>query len=108
MVTEDDLDKSNTLFHNKGVLLILVGRLVPGVRSIISIPAGIAKMKFLQYSCYTLIGSIFWSFFLGYLGFVLGENWGLVGGYIEKFKLVIIIALTAIVGYYIWYKLKKK
>ena len=108
MVTEEDLDKSNDLFNRKGNFLILFGRLIPGIRSVISIPAGISKMRFLTYSAYTLAGSIFWSFILGYFGFVLGENWEIVGGYLQKFKYLIIIVLVIIGVWFIWSKLKKK
>ena len=108
MVTEDDLDKSNELFSKKGNFLILFGRLVPGIRSVISIPAGIAKMRFSIYTAYTLLGSVFWSFVLGYFGYVMGENWEIVGGYLEKFKLLVIVLLGLVGVLFIYSKLRKK
>lgn len=104
MTTEAELDKSNEIFKKRGKLIVLVGRLIPGIRSVLSIPAGIAKMPFVSYTLYTLVGSTFWSFILGLCGYLLGENWEVVGGYLEQFKSVIIVIIILIGVYYFWSK----
>lgn len=105
-VPEEDLDKSIKLFEEKGGIIVFLGRMIPGIRSVLSIPAGISKMKFIPYTIYTLLGSLSWSFLLAIVGYFLGENWGTLGGYIDKTKPVI-IAVVIIVGiYYVYSKLK--
>jgi len=105
-VPEDDLDKSIEMFEQKGNIIVFFGRMIPGIRSVLSIPAGISKMKFIPYSIYTLLGSLSWSFILAIVGYFLGENWNLVGGYIDKSKPVIIFLLVVIGIYYVYTKLK--
>ncbi len=105
-VPEEDLDKSIELFNTKGGIIVFVGRMIPGIRSVLSIPAGIAKMKFVPYSLYTLLGSLSWSFILTLLGFFLGENWDILGGYFKQFEHVIIAIVLAVGVYYIYSKLR--
>jgi membrane protein DedA with SNARE-associated domain len=105
-ITEEDLDKSIKLFNEKGGVIVFVGRLIPGIRSVLSIPAGISKMEFVKYSFFTILGSLSWSFVLSLLGYFLGENWEILGGYIEKFKDVIIVIVILIGIYYFYSKLK--
>lgn len=105
-VPEEDLDKSIELFDTKGGIIVFVGRMIPGIRSVLSIPAGIARMEFVSYSLYTLLGSLSWSFILTLLGYFLGENWDVLGGYFKKFEYLIIIIIVLIGIYYIYSKLK--
>lgn len=97
LVEVEDVDKSLHWFDKYGKLSILFGRLLPGVRSLISIPAGIDRMNVLSFGLFTLLGSAVWNALLIYLGFILGENWSQVADVIGQFSTVIKIVIAALV-----------
>lgn len=97
LVEVEDVDKSLHWFDKYGKLSILFGRLIPGVRSLISIPAGIDRMNVLSFGLFTLLGSAVWNALLIYLGFILGENWSQVADVIGQFSTVIKIVIAALV-----------
>lgn len=103
LVEVEDVDKSLHWFDKYGKLSILFGRLIPGVRSLISIPAGIDRMNVLSFGLFTLLGSAVWNALLIYLGFILGENWSQVADVIGQFSTVIKIVIAALV---IWVIIK--
>lgn len=84
----NDLEHSINWFEHYGKFTVLLGRLVPIVRSIVSIPAGITKMNFFSFSLYTLIGTIIWNAVLVYLGIILGNNWIMISKYIKQYALI--------------------
>lgn len=94
LVEPEDVDKSLRWFDKYGKVSILFGRLIPGVRSLISIPAGIDRMNVVSFGLFTLFGSAVWNALLIYLGFVLGENWEQVSAGIDQFSSVIKIVLV--------------
>lgn len=108
LLSENELDKVEIWFREKGTIIVFLSRLLPGVRTVISLPAGIARMQFIPFAIYTAAGSLIWSFLLGYLGVILGENWNTLGQYFHKLDLLIIICGIGTVTFYIWHKLKKK
>lgn len=94
----DDLDRSVNWFQKYGNLAVLLGRLVPIIRSIVSIPAGIAKMNFFSFSLYTIIGTIIWNTVLVYLGIILGNNWIMISEYVKQYALIIgVLAIIIVV-----------
>lgn len=99
-ISNDDIDKGFEIFNKYGNSIVLVGRIIPIIRSVISFPAGLAKMNFTQFSIYTIIGSTLWSGILATLGYVLGSNWTIIAQYIDRYeKLIIIIGGCLIVGF---------
>lgn len=70
LISNADLEKANLLFKKRGPLMVFVSRLIPGVRSLIAFPAGAAKMNFLNYTFFTLLGSFCWNIFLSGIGFL--------------------------------------
>lgn len=102
LVEPEDVDKSLAWFEKYGKASILIGRVIPGVRSLISIPAGIDRMNLLSFGLFTLLGSAAWNALLIYLGFVLGENWSQVTDFIDQFSLIIKIALVALLAWFIY------
>ncbi len=70
-----DLDRADRFFQRFGGLAVLVGRLLPVVRTFIALPAGIARMPMLPFQLYTFIGSWPWCYALAYAGYLLGERW---------------------------------
>ena len=77
----DDLDRAERWFERHGGTAVLTGRLVPVVRSLVSIPAGVERMPLLRFSVYTLLGSAAYNTVLVVLGYQLGQRWESVGAY---------------------------
>jgi membrane protein DedA with SNARE-associated domain len=80
----------------------LIGRVLPVVRTFISIPAGIAKVPIGRFLTYAFIGSFVWSYFLAFLGKKLGDNWDTLGKYFHKLDAVIVFIIVIAVGWWIW------
>ena len=94
------------LFNKYGEIITFVSRILPAIRTYISLPAGIAKMNLKKFVLYTTLGSLIWSTILTYLGVILGANWHNLSGYFHKFNVAIVILLAAGVGYYLLDKIK--
>jgi len=97
-----DLDWAESFFRRGGQLAVLIGRLLPVVRTFIALPAGIARMPRGRFHLYTFLGSWPWCFGLAYLGMKLGENWRSLGQYFHKFDAVIGVLLLLGVAYFVY------
>lgn len=95
LISRHDLDIADKFFQKYGSSAVFFSRMMPVVRTFISLPAGISRMNFGKFVVYTFVGSIPWCFGLGYLGKVMGENWDTLGGYFHKFDFAIGIVLLA-------------
>ena len=84
-----DLDKSRLWFEKYGVLLVFWGRLIPGIRTLISVPAGIELMPINKFLIWTSLGSLIWVIFLTSAGYLFGENYEIIGLYIDNFKIIL-------------------
>ena len=103
LVKVEDVDNALAWFDKYGKASILIGRVIPGVRSLISIPAGIDRMNPLAFGLYTLLGSSIWNALLIYCGWVLGENWHAVEGVIDQYsKVVYALVALALVVAFLW------
>lgn len=107
LISEHEYDRSERWFRNHGEMFVFVSRVLPIVRTFISLPAGVAKMNLTRFILYTTVGSFIWSFVLTSIGVTLGANWKSLEGYFRKFDIVIVIACFAVVAWYIWHKLKR-
>ncbi len=87
-ISEHDLDRSLAVFTRYGMIIVLAGRLVPMVRSLVSLPAGINRMPLLPFVAYTTLGSALWNTLLGYTGYLLGENWHAVLEIIDHYQML--------------------
>ncbi|HEY4524034.1 MAG TPA: DedA family protein [Candidatus Paceibacterota bacterium] len=90
LVHIDDLERAETWARKFGNLSIFFARFVPVIRTFISFPAGMFRVNLLYFTVLTFIGSFLWSWFLTYLGFILGENWRMLEGYFRKFDFIIL------------------
>ena len=106
LLSESDLKKTETWFVKHGELAVFLGRMAPGIRELISIPAGIAEMNIVRFTFFTFIGSCIWSIFLTLVGFFIGDAWiRFYGNYSQVFDIVgitlilVIIAIVAIKYY---------
>lgn len=106
LFTEHELDKAEGWMHHHKHASVLVSRVVPGIRTIISLPAGIFRLPFGKFLAMTFIGSLVWSYFLAYIGFVLGTNWKSIQKYFHSLDLIVILLIMVGVGYYIFRKMR--
>jgi len=99
-ITSEDLDKSKRWFDKYGVSLVFWGRLVPGIRTLISVPAGIELMPLRKFLIWTSLGSLIWVAILTYAGFILGHKWEIIESYLDQIKYVVKPILILIFLYF--------
>ncbi len=107
LISEHEYDNSERWFRNHGEMIVFFARILPVVRTFISLPAGVAKMNLTKFIAYTTFGSLLWSLFLTYVGVVLGNNWEILGPYFHKFDIVLLLAAIVFIGWYIRRKLRR-
>jgi len=108
-ISGEDITKSKNWFDRYGNKAVLLCRLVPGVRTLISIPAGIGNMNIIPFLIYSTIGTTLWVLLLTYAGFALGQNYKVVETYIDPIsKVVVIVVVVAFVGFVIFKLTKSK
>ncbi len=83
-----------------GDISVFLGRIMPGVRTFISLPAGLSRMNLLKFSAYTLAGSIPWNLFMTYLGMILEERWKIISFYLDP--LALIVFLIILIYLFLW------
>ena len=105
LVTEKHLLTAERWFEKYGDAATFISRLLPVIRTFISLPAGIAKMNFKKFVFYSFVGSLPWTFMLGYVGYALGPSWEDIMDVFHKLDVLVIVGLIAIVAWYV-YKLK--
>jgi membrane protein DedA with SNARE-associated domain len=96
-----DIDRTEAWFARHGVKAVFFGRMIPIFRSLISIPAGIERMRVSVFVLYTTLGSLIWNTIFVMSGYVLGENWHRVEDYIGTFQNLVILAVVIAVGYFV-------
>ena len=107
-ISQETLKKMDNYFKNHGHISTFSGRLVPGVRQLISIPAGLAKMNMVEFLVFTFIGAGIWAGILVALGYFLGQNQALISEYLHQLTLGAVGFVTVLGGvYYLYYKRKK-
>ncbi len=110
-ISSDDLIKSKKWFEKYGVSLVFWGRLVPGIRTLISVPAGIELMPLGKFLVWTTFGSFIWVALLTYGGYLFGENYQTIETYLDQIKYVVKPILILIFLYFvtkIFFKVFKK
>ncbi|MBI3577033.1 DedA family protein [Candidatus Gottesmanbacteria bacterium] len=106
LITEHEYDRAERWFRSRGEAIVFVSRVLPIVRTFISLPAGVAKMNLTRFTIYTTVGSFLWSLFLTYIGVVLGNNWKSLERYFHKFDLIIVSGLVVLAAWYLRRKFK--
>jgi len=107
-VSEHELTRAEEWFDRNAVVSVLIGRCVPLIRSVVSIPAGFRKMKLIPYIICTFIGSLLWNIFLIGAGAMLGDNWESVTKYMSAIQYVVVAAIFVVVVRFVWTHLKRR
>jgi len=109
LLSPGDLDRAERFFRRFGGPAVLVGRLLPVVRTFIAMPAGIARMPQLPFQLYTFVGSWPWCYALAYVGYLLGERWDSdprLRAIMHRFDLAIAALLVLGFGWFVWRHLR--
>lgn len=104
LIHERNIFKMEQFFEKHGHISTFSGRLIPGVRQYISLPAGIAKMNLKQFMFFTSLGAGIWVLFLTLLGYYVGENEGLIKEYLSQIVIGTMVVLAVILIVYMVYK----
>lgn len=108
LVKVRDVDKAEDWFARHGVKAVLIGRLVPVVRSLISVPAGVERMSLVLFLPLTAVGSLVWNSLLILAGYQLGERWHLVESSVGVFQKLVIAAAVGAVGWFVVVQLRAR
>ncbi|MBW3093627.1 DedA family protein [Bifidobacterium sp. 82T10] len=103
-----DIDKANDWFARYGSASVLVGRVIPIVRSLISIPAGIAKTNLLRFTLLTALGSLVWNTILVMAGYLLGAQWCGILGFLDRFQVLVAAVIVVFVVWYVAAKIRAR
>ena len=111
LLDRDDLERAERFFARFGALAMLIGRLLPVVRTFLALPAGMAHMRQVPFQLYTFVGSFVWCYALAYFGFRLGQRWDSdpwLRGVMHQFDLVVITVTLAAIVWFVWHKLRRR
>jgi membrane protein DedA with SNARE-associated domain len=106
LISQRDLEISDRWFARSGSWTVFVSRLLPVVRTYISLPAGIARMNIYKFIVYTFAGAFIWSTGLAYGGYLMGEHWEQLRNAMRPFDPVIIAVIVILVALYIYRHVK--
>ncbi len=107
LITKTKLDIAHNWFERYGHEAVFISRMLPIVRTFISLPAGIAEMDFKKFTIYTILGCIPWVLLLGYIGVWLGPHWDQIRNYFHLLDIIVGIALVAIIIYIVYHYRKQ-
>lgn len=108
LIDAHDLDVADRWFARYGDFAVFIARVVPIVRSIISIPAGVSRMPLWRFTLFSALGTIPWCMLLVWLGIVLGERWPEVSGLLRPVELVAYAALAAGLAFFLWRHVRRR
>ncbi|MHB1865354.1 MAG: DedA family protein [Candidatus Saccharimonadales bacterium] len=106
LIRHHDLDKSEAFFNKHGDIAVLIGRILPVVRTFISLPAGVAEMPLAKFILFTLLGSLPWTFGLAFAGRALASNWQSVSN--AATPISILFGLLIVAWIVRWYLKRRK
>ncbi len=93
------LRKARKLFDEQGELAVFFGRVLPAVRTVISLPAGLSRMDLIKFTLLTVLGSVPWNLALVYSGMVLRDNWEVISMYLDPLALAVVLGLVVYVAW---------
>jgi membrane protein DedA with SNARE-associated domain len=101
-ITEEKFAKVETFFHKHGEISTFIGRLLPVVRHLISLPAGLAGMNHSKFATYTLLGAGLWCSVLAGIGYIIGDNQQLIMEYSHQAVIGVLVFSIGLIALYIW------
>ena len=101
-----EIDRAHTWFDRYGQEAVFFGRLLPVVRTFISLPAGVARMNVWKFSLYTVLGCLPWTFGLAFLGYKLGERWDEVERFLRPVSWLVAALVVTAVGWWAWRRVR--
>ena len=107
-ITEEHFDKVEKYFNDHGEISTFIGRLLPVIRHLISLPAGLAGMNHLKFTAYTLLGAGIWVTVLTWIGYFIGANQELIMKYSHEAVIDVIAFSVVLVGVYVWLHKRKQ
>lgn len=108
LLSSEKVKKAEDYFNDHGKVSTFVGRLIPGIRQLISIPAGLSKMNFGQFLLYTFLGASIWNIVLALLGYIAHGQMDLIHAYSHELSIAIMALLGIVVVYFVVKKLKAR
>jgi membrane protein DedA with SNARE-associated domain len=108
LIEPEDIDKTVAWFNRHGYKAVFFGRMLPIFRSLISIPAGVNRMPFLNFLALTLVGSFIWNSVFVMAGYWLGNRWHKVEPYADTFQKIVIVAVVVFGCWFIYTKVRKR
>jgi membrane protein DedA with SNARE-associated domain len=101
------LHKTDAFFLKHGAISTFTGRLIPGIRHLISLPAGLTRMNYGKFAFYTCLGAGIWSLILTAMGWYIGGNEALIQQYLKQITVGLILVLGAGIALYWWWQKRK-
>ncbi|MBN2100426.1 DedA family protein [Candidatus Dojkabacteria bacterium] len=105
LVSEHEYNIARKWVKKYGNGVSFFGRLIPGIRTIVSLPAGVVGVKLVPFVLYSFAGSVVWNYILAFLGYKFGEKWEDLEVYFEKFDIAILVLMVLAVGFYVYKKI---
>ena len=102
LVSVRDIEMADRWFAKYGEAAVFFGRMLPIVRTFISLPAGIAGVNIYRFILFTFLGALPWCYLLAYVGVKMGEHWEQLKDYFHQFDIVIGVGLALAIGYFVW------
>jgi len=110
-VSEKKIESAERWFEKYGIYAVFLGRMAPGVRELISVPAGIARMPLAKFVTFTFFGSLVWSLILVFSGYFLGNSWSILSESLSKYfpiiSAVTLLSIGIVILFYILYNKRK-
>lgn len=111
-VNEKKIEAAEKWFEKYGVYAVFFGRMAPGVRELVSVPAGIARMPFAKFVTFTFFGSLIWSLILVFSGYFLGNSWDSLSeklsDYFPMISVITLLSIAIIISFYVLYGKNRK
>ncbi len=108
LITAHEVERADRWFARYGMAATFLSRLLPVIRTFISLPAGIARVPFFRFLLYAFLGSLPWSGVLAYVGMLLGEHWDRVGDVLHSLDVLVVAGLLLGVAWFLWRRFPRR
>lgn len=108
LVNKRHLEQTHRFFNRYGSYTIFISRFIPVIRHLISVPAGMSRMKLTRFLLFTALGAALWNTFLAYMGYILKQNWDEIMKYSHYIDISVIVAFVLVIAFFVWQQIKTK